>query len=331
MQTEGAAPMSASPSSPAESKSTSRRALLAAAGGAAAAFAARAIAGPTNVLAADTGPINIGGTYGDVQAQTTLGNQATNDIVLWIASNSGSGFGGGTALVGYSDHGIGVQGQTALGGTGVRGISSSGNGVYGTSTYSYGVYAESGSGDGIYATSNGGYGVRAFSSNGAGVSGQSNSFFGVRGSSTSNYGVYGSSTSKAGVYGSSSATDHPGTVGQSGGNSTGVLGYSGSASLPAARAKTGVYGYAAQDNFSRGVIGESPAGIGLYGITSSGYAGYFAGRVFTTKWYEMTEVSTPAAPSANRLRLFARDNGSGLTQLCVRFNSGTVKVLATQT
>jgi hypothetical protein len=79
------------------------------------------------------------------------------------------------------------------------------------------------------------------------------------------------------------------------------------------------------------VIGESPAGIGVYGISSSGYGVYSAGKVYTTNWYELTEISTPAAPFANRARLFVRDNGSGLTQLCVRFNTGTIKVLATQT
>jgi hypothetical protein len=89
-------------------------------------------------------------------------------------------------------------------------------------------------------------------------------------------------------------------------------------------------GYAAEDNFSRGVIGKSPAGIGVYGITTSGYAGYFAGRVFTTTFHEMQEVSAPAAPGLNRARLFLKDNGLGKTQLCVRFNTGAIKVLATQ-
>jgi hypothetical protein len=53
--------------------------------------------------------------------------------------------------------------------------------------------------------------------------------------------------------------------------------------------------------------------------------------VFTTKWYEMKEILNPVAPAANHARLFVRDDGSGKTQLCVRFNSGSVKVLATQT
>jgi len=49
------------------------------------------------------------------------------------------------------------------------------------------------------------------------------------------------------------------------------------------------------------------------------------------KYHELQEISAPAAPASNRARLFLRDNGSGLTQLCVRFHTGGVKVLATQT
>lgn len=37
-----------------------------------------------------------------------------------------------------------------------------------------------------------------------------------------------------------------------------------------------------------------------------------------------------AAPAANRVRLFAKDNGSGKTQLVARFNSGAVQVIATE-
>lgn len=40
--------------------------------------------------------------------------------------------------------------------------------------------------------------------------------------------------------------------------------------------------------------------------------------------------SDPAAPAANSYRLFSRDNGAGKTQLCVRFATGAVQVLATE-
>ena len=44
----------------------------------------------------------------------------------------------------------------------------------------------------------------------------------------------------------------------------------------------------------------------------------------------LDEISDPSAPAANRARLYVRDNGSGKTQLVVRFSSGAVQVLATE-
>jgi hypothetical protein len=130
--------------------------------------------------------------------------------------------------------------------------------------------------------------------------------------------------------GESSATNAPATVGWAAGNSTGVQGHSGLAAPPAPKAKTGVYGYAAQDASSQGVWGHSPAGNGVVGSTTSGYAGYFSGKVYSTQFYELSEISAPLAPAANRARLFVRDNGAGKTQLCVRFNTGAIQVLASQ-
>jgi hypothetical protein len=54
------------------------------------------------------------------------------------------------------------------------------------------------------------------------------------------------------------------------------------------------------------------------------------GGVATDEFFEMQEMTAPAAPAANGARLFLRDNGAGKTQLCVIFNSGGVIVLATQ-
>ena len=143
-------------------------------------------------------------------------------------------------------------------------------------------------------------------------------------------GIYGSGF--VGVEGGSSSPNAWAILGRHGADGTGVLGWSthGVGAPPVGPAKTGVYGYAAQDKFSRGVTGESPAGIGVYGFTSSGYGVYSAGRVYTTKWYEMGEISTPGAPIANRARLFVRDNGLGKTQLCVLFPTGAVQVIKTE-
>lgn len=45
---------------------------------------------------------------------------------------------------------------------------------------------------------------------------------------------------------------------------------------------------------------------------------------------EQVEGSDPSAPASNKSRLFTRDNGSGKTQLCVRFATGAVQVIATE-
>jgi trimeric autotransporter adhesin len=45
---------------------------------------------------------------------------------------------------------------------------------------------------------------------------------------------------------------------------------------------------------------------------------------------ELTLISTPGSPASTQVRLFARDNGSGKQQYCVKFQDGTVAVIATQ-
>ena len=47
--------------------------------------------------------------------------------------------------------------------------------------------------------------------------------------------------------------------------------------------------------------------------------------------FEATELAAdPAAPATNAARLYLRDNGAGKTQLCVRFATGAVQVIATE-
>lgn len=43
-----------------------------------------------------------------------------------------------------------------------------------------------------------------------------------------------------------------------------------------------------------------------------------------------SEKTDSAAPAVNKAVLYSRDNGSGKTQLVVRFNTGAVQVLATE-
>jgi len=131
-------------------------------------------------------------------------------------------------------------------------------------------------GDGLQGSSLAGTAVSATSTYGPGVQGGSSSNAGVVGNSDTSTGVAGGSTSGVGVRGDSLGSK-PGCLGVSAGNTTGVQSYSGDPvigpPIPLAKAKTGVYGYAAQDSASRGVIGESPAGIGVLGQTSSSGVG----------------------------------------------------------
>jgi hypothetical protein len=93
----------------------------------------------------------------------------------------------------------------------------------------------------------------------------------------------------------------------------------------------GVYGTTSGGGAnSRGVVGRTANGHGIPGIATTGFGGYFAGKVYTTKFYELAEMSAPPAPGANKARPFLRDNGSGKTQLCVRFPPGAVQVVKTE-
>lgn len=134
-------------------------------------------------------------------------------------------------------------------------------------------FASGGQAGVLGANSPGGSGVVGESPQGNGVQGLSTSGTGVNGISTSGIGVIGTSTSSVGVIGGSAATDQPGLYGQSTGNNTGVVGISGSGffSLPSPTpARTGVYGYVAQDATAAGVKGESIGGTGTAGISSTG-------------------------------------------------------------
>ena len=51
---------------------------------------------------------------------------------------------------------------------------------------------------------------------------------------------------------------------------------------------------------------------------------------YFTGYVDGVETTTPSAPAANTGRVFFQDNGSGKTQMCVRFNTGAVQILATE-
>jgi hypothetical protein len=175
-----------------------------------------------------------------------------------------------------------------------------------------GVYGRSDSpnGDGVQARNAGaagtGAGVRAFGGN--------------------NHGVLATTTNvdRYAVHGSNSATSGDGVAGQAGPGGTGVIGFS--------TGGNGVYGdsdtFGVHGNTTAGtaVRGDATTGIGVMGVSTSGYAGSFSGPITTTKHLDMAEATTPADPPANVARIFVRDNASA-TELCVKIGS-TIYVLA---
>lgn len=100
-------------------------------------------------------------------------------------------------------------------------------------------------------------------------------------------------------------------------NGTGVLATSGNeTAIVASGARVGVEAFG------------SEAGIRASGTQR---AGEFWGHIFLSGHQDMVpQVAEPPAPLGATVRLFVRDNGSGKSQLCVRFSTGAVQVLATQ-
>jgi hypothetical protein len=182
---------------------------------------ARAVTTPSVVRAAgdDGSNIVIGGTYGNVQSQTTLGDDTNDARVLWVASNDdgfGNDSGHGVAVTGYSAHGVGLEGWS--GGTGP--------GVYGHAV-GHGVECESSYGTGVYG--------KATNTNQMGVSGES-------------WGT-GGTIGTCGWVASSSGTGVEGFAGSGTGNTVGVHGYTASSS------GKGVFGEANATGSTFGVDG----------------------------------------------------------------------------
>ena len=92
-----------------------------------------------------------------------------------------------------------------------------------------------------------------------------------------------------------------------------------------AQSSSGIGVQAFSDN-SIAVLASGATGLLAFGHPT---AAHFDGSVVMTGWQEIRESAAPA-PAESSARLFAQDNGSGKTQLCVRFPTGAVQVLATE-
>jgi hypothetical protein len=264
----------------------SRRALLVGGIGGFAALAASAVGRPLPARAGSDGDVVLG-ELNTSSKSTQLQNLASGAPPLWCWCPAGDGIAGHSGaksksgVYGTSSHaaGFGVFGRNTansttgfLGGPayGVDGYHPQGTAVHGASPNGTGVV-----GEGAFGV----YGKAA----GAGA--------GVMGSSTAGTGVVGESDSEIGVLGASRGVAQPAILARSAADGTGLLGFSGGfmSPWPVAAAKTGVYGYAAQDATARGVygrttagrgiVGQATSGTGVYATATSGYALRAVGRV----------------------------------------------------
>jgi hypothetical protein len=87
----------------------------------------------------------------------------------------------------------------------------------------------------------------------------------------------------------------------------------------------------------QGVAGFSVNGLGLQGwgkvgLLASGWdrAADFEAPTLFWSWQDLKQISDPPAPTNNNVRVFARQNISGKQELCVRFETGAVQVIATE-
>ena len=231
------------------------------------------------------GVANTGGTASGVFGESTTGAGVYGEGTDDGFGVAGLGKVGVFASTNVTD-GIGVWGFTKAGG----GDSAAARGVYGTATNGVGVVGESDMNSGVYgkseatstvdiagvvgeAAGNNGIGVRGVAdvgSNAWGVFGESASGIGVRGASTGNSGVFGTSDSFIGVYGKS--TQFEGVHGEAANvNHGGVVGVHTGSGIAVFGTSSGV-----------GVQGNTTTGNGVVGVATSGYAGYFSGKVQVT-------------------------------------------------
>ena len=254
------------------------------------------------------------GMYGDTQGGAGVTGVSSTGEGVRALSNSG------TAMLAKSSGGAAVLAECAGGEPAISAIAGTGDAIVGAAGSGRGVVAVSQEGTAIFGQNHtllqpaligrtpGSTGIQGYSGVGAtpvasaatgvygvadqgatsiGVLGDSDAGTGVYGTSAVGKGVYGNSFTGTGIYGLSNAPNAAATVGCSVGDSTGILGVSGTDTLPAAPAKTGVYGYADQDAAARGVTGQTTLGEGVHGDATSGtgtrgYAATGTGGYFST-------------------------------------------------
>ncbi len=250
--------------------------------------------------------------------------------------------GGSTNQVGVTGtggltNGIGVLGNGSGTGSGVKGAGggSAATGVEGVGgSAGYGLKGTGGSAGGTVAA-----GVRG--NGGAGGS------YGVDGAGTTSFpgvrGVGGSSGS--GVEGYGGGGNANGVVGAGAGSGAGILGQGGPTNGYGVKGQGiasgyGVYGVSDTSGGAPGVRGEGGIGSNGDGVSGQGdgvgAGGYFVcgtGRkaIDLTGTIDLAEESSePSTPGANKARLYLRDDGSGYSQLAIKWPDGSITTIATQ-
>jgi hypothetical protein len=186
-----------------------------------------------------------------------LANGTTKSGVLGFSSN------GRTGVAGVVNPLVELGDSPPPASTGVWGVShasASSRGVFGHSVLGTGVEGWSSTGKGVYGFTDSGTAVRAISNTGSAVSA----------STTDGTAFLGVSTNGKGGSLSNSSTSQPGLLVQAKGLTTAIEGYSGaSATPPAQKPQTGVFGYANSSSASTGVIGETRQGAGVVGFAGA--------------------------------------------------------------
>ncbi|MFN8621724.1 MAG: hypothetical protein U0869_13360 [Chloroflexota bacterium] len=262
----------------------SRRALLAALVGGGAAIAGRAFTG-VELASAAAPAVQLGVTntgYGD----TTVQNSAVTTTArgLW-----GRARGSGVAGTQTTSGNTGALGQATNGAFG-QAFSSAGNGVRGVANngpLAYGVWGSAQQGTGVVGQGPTGVAGASLGTDGTGVRGTANTgpgATGVAGASSQGFGVAG--VGKVGVEGSVTGGTNYGRLGQ---------------------ATIAVHGVAGSSNGTgvQGVANTGALAFGVWGRSTSGYAGYFSGDVQVTGALNSTAaafvVDHPANPAGQLL------------------------------
>jgi hypothetical protein len=282
---------------------SSRRALLAAVVGGLGALVASALARPFPARAGTDGDVVLGGVNA-APGETSIHENTTEGVVLRLQSQLG------TPLNASTTDRVGAQ-ITSYKSPGVWGESSLDVGVVGqsASTNRPGVRGMSGVGSGVQGFSGTKpAGTTVFWPDGAPKTG----VHGYAADDASVRGVFGESTIGVGVYGANAAASVPAILGHGRANGTGMQGYSGGTALPGPTpAKTGVYGYAAQDTNARGVLGHTTVGRGVHGQATSGVG---VGAVATTGTALLGVANTNGTALATH-RGLVRFNTAGLANI----------------